>query len=202
VIEMIAKEDTSIELGGRKQTVTTMFCDIRGFTLMAERLSPAALVDMLNEHFTAMTGIVFHFQGTLDKYIGDEVMAVFGSPLSAPDDAERAVRAGLAMQAKNAELNGIRLREGREVFDFGVGIDTGEVIAAYMGSPERMEFTVIGDRVNTARRLCSLAAGGQVVVGESTYELVKELVYAKPIGTVVLRGKEAPVHAYEITALK
>jgi adenylate cyclase len=202
IVDMVMREDTRLELGGAKRTVTTMFCDIRGFTPMAERTSPDQLVSLLNEHFTAMTGIVFNFHGTLDKYIGDELMAVFGAPLSAPDDARRAIAAALAMQEANADLNRLRSEEQRPQFEIGIGIDTGEVIAGYIGSPDRMEFTVVGDRVNTARRLCSLAGPGQVVIGEATYQLVRDEVEVRTIGTVMLKGKELPVHAFEVVRLK
>jgi adenylate cyclase len=201
IVEQVMKEDTKLELGGRNCSVTTMFCDVRGFTPIAERIKPADLVDMLNEHFTAMTAIIFEHLGTLDKYIGDEIMAVFGSPMSQADDALRAVQAAMAMQSKNAELNAKRLAEGRPIFELGIGLSSGEVVAGYIGSPDRMEFTVVGDKVNTARRLCSLAEPGQIIVSDITYDLVKERAKAKPIGTVMLKGKETPVHAFEITAV-
>jgi adenylate cyclase len=202
IVEEIMKEDTVLELGGRKRIVTTMFCDVRGFTPIAERVSPTELVDMLNEHFTAMTAIIFEQEGTLDKYIGDEIMAVFGSPLSTGDDAFRAVKAAIAIQTRNAELNERRKQQGRPVFELGIGIATGEAIAGYIGSPDRMEFTVVGDKVNTARRLCSLAEPGQVIVSDGTYNMIQERVEATPIGTVMLKGKEEPVHAYKVDSVK
>ncbi len=202
VVDEILRHDAALELGGRKATVTAMFGDIRGFTTIAERMAPSDLVAMLNEYFTAMTAIIFGNKGTLDKYIGDEIMAVFGAPLSAPDDALRAVRAGMAMQARNAELNVERGARGIPQFEVGIGICTGDVIAGFVGSPERMEFTVVGDRVNTARRLCSLAGPGQVVIAAPTYEYVRAHVEVRPIGTVMLKGKEAPEHAFEVVALK
>ncbi|MBN2309729.1 MAG: GAF domain-containing protein [Candidatus Hydrogenedentes bacterium] len=202
IVDEIMKEDKALELGGRKRIVTAMFCDIRGFTPIAERVSPDGLVAMLNEHFTAMTEIIFRFEGTLDKYIGDEIMAVFGSPLANPDDAVRCVRAALAIQAKNAELNRKRAQEKRPTFELGIGIATGEVIAGYIGSPDRMEFTVVGDRVNTARRLCSVAEPGQIITGQLTYERVKSIAVVREVGPVALKGKEALVDAYEIQGLK
>ena len=201
IVDEIMKEDTVLELGGRKRVVTTVFCDVRGFTPIAERVSPTELVDMLNEHFTAMTAIIFEMEGTLDKYIGDEIMAVFGSPLSTDDDAFRAVKAALAIQAKNDELNVGRKKTGRPAFELGIGVATGEAIAGYIGSPDRMEFTVVGDKVNTSRRLCSLAEPGQVIVSDATYALIETRVRARAIGSVMLKGKEEPVHAYEIEAV-
>lgn len=201
IVEQIMKDDTTLELGGNKRTVTTMFCDVRGFTPIAERIAPHDLVDMLNEHFTAMTAIIFGLEGTLDKYIGDEIMAVFGSPVTKGEDALRCVKAALMMQAKNDELNALRTQAGKPLFELGIGIATGEAVAGYIGSPDRMEFTVIGDRVNTARRLCSIAEPGQVIVSQATYEEVQGHVKVRPIGTVVLKGKEEPVHAYEVEAM-
>ncbi len=202
IVDEIMKQDKVLELGGQKRVVTTMFCDIRGFTPIAERLSPADLVALLNEYFTAMTAIIFEHQGTLDKYIGDEIMAVFGAPLSGVDDPARAVRAALKMQKVNAQLNAQRAASGAPLFEIGIGICTGEVIAGYVGSPDRLEFTVVGDRVNTARRLCSLAEPGQVVVAYPTYEHIRDIVNARPIGTVMLKGKESPEHAYEVLSMK
>jgi len=202
IVEEIMREEAALELGGRNRTVTALFCDIRGFTPIAERMAPTQTVEMLNEHFTAMTDIVFEFEGTLDKYIGDEIMAVFGAPLSSANDAEKAVRAAIAIQSRNAELNKQRTEERRALFELGIGINTGDVIAGYIGSPMRMEFTVVGDSVNTARRLCDVAKAGQVVVGGATYAMVKERVEARPIGDMVLEGKATPVAAYEVLAMK
>lgn len=202
VVEEVMKQDTSLRLGGDKHTVTPLFCDIRGFTPIAERLAPIDLVRLLNQHFTAMTELIFNHAGTLDKFIGDEIMAVFGAPLPGPKDAERCVRAALAMQAKNAELNTIRERDGLPTFDVGIGINTGEAIAGYVGSPERMEFTVVGDSVNIARRFCSLAGPGQIVIGEPTYTLVEGIVEARPTGSVMLKGKSTTKHGFEVLGMK
>ena len=198
IVDEVMKEEASLELGGHKRVVTTFFCDIRGFTPIAERLSPSVMVEILNEHFTAMTTIIFAYKGTLDKYIGDELMAVFGAPLMASNDALRATQAALAIQAKNAELNQQRAKDGRPLLNLGIGVNTGEVVAGYIGSPMRMEFTVVGDHVNTARRLCDLAKAGQVVVGGPTYMAVKDHVGTRSIGAVTLEGKAIPVDAYEV----
>ncbi|MFO7973303.1 MAG: adenylate/guanylate cyclase domain-containing protein [Candidatus Hydrogenedentota bacterium] len=202
IVEEVMKQDTALRLGGDKHTVTTLFCDIRGFTPIAERLAPIDLVMLLNRHFTDMTEIIFNYSGTLDKFIGDEIMAVFGAPLAGPDDAERCVRAAMAMQAKNEELNAVREHENQPTFEIGIGINTGEAVAGYVGSPDRMEFTVVGDSVNTARRFCSIAGPGQVVAGEPTYALVKNLVEARPTGSVMLKGKSTTKHGFEIVRIK
>ncbi len=201
IVDQVMQEESTISLGGSKQTVTTMFCDIRGSTRLGEQLSPPELLDLLNEHFTAMTEIVFAHQGTLDKYIGDELMAVFGAPLRGDQDTYRAVAAGLAMVQKNNSLNAVRARENRPTLELGIGINTGEVIAGYMGSPKRMEFTVVGDAVNTAKRFCDMAESGMVVVGEAVYEELGDAVTARPIGTAMLKGKAQPTRAFHVFAL-
>ncbi len=202
VVEHLMSEDSEVELGGEKRPVTIMFCDIRGFTPLSEGLSPDRLVEFLNEHFTAMTKIVFQYGGTLDKYIGDEVMALFGAPFTSPNDGALAVRAGLAMQARNKELNEGRTKRGFPTFEIGIGINTGEVFTGYIGSPERLDYSVIGDHVNVAARLCSVAGPGQVIIGEQTYDIIKDIVEARSAGTPSLKGKTEPVKAYEVLAFK
>jgi adenylate cyclase len=199
VVETILQGGLALELGGQKREVTTLFCDIRGFTPLAETMEAQELVDLLNEHFTTMTEIVFRYGGTLDKYIGDELMAVWGSPLSNGDDACRAVRAALEIRDANAKLNAARRERGQNELEIGIGLETGEVIAGCMGSPERMEFTVVGDHVNTARRLCSLAEGGQIVLGPGCRERVGDAARCSEIGARPLKGKQAPVEVYELT---
>jgi adenylate cyclase len=202
VVEVIMNDGSQLELGGQTRVVTTMFCDIRSFTPMAERMRPTDLIELLNEHFTAMTEIIFQHNGTLDKYSGDEVMALFGAPILGESDATHAVQAAVKMQVKNAELNVQRKSNGMPTFETGIGINTGEVIAGYIGSPERMDFTVLGDHVNVAARLCSVAKGGRVLVGEPTYDIVKDGVEARSIGTSVLKGKADSVYAYEVLSIK
>jgi adenylate cyclase len=202
IVDEVMKEDTSLELGGTKRLVTTMFCDIRGSTALGEKLEPGDLVDVLNEHFTAMTEIIFQFKGTLDKYIGDEVMVVFGSPITEPDDASRAVSAALAMQKRNDALNEIRAAENRPELDIGIGMNTGDAIAGLIGSPDRLEFTVIGDSVNTAKRFCDLAGPGQVVIGAPTFAFVEQQVDARQMGSIMLKGKGSAVNAYEVLKSK
>lgn len=202
IVDKIMSEEKAVELGGQRARVSTLFCDIRGFTNTAERIAPADLVQLLNEYFTAMTEIIFQYQGTLDKYVGDEIMAVFGAPVPLENDALAAVSAAVAIQQLNAELNEVRKKEGRHVIQLGIGIDTGEVTAGYFGSPMRMEYTVVGDRVNTASRFCSLAGPGQVIVGEETWSRIADKVEGKPIGEVLLKGKALEVRAYEVTSVR
>lgn len=202
LVDKIMSESQSLTLGGQKAQVTTLFCDIRGSSQIAEQLAPQALVTLLNEHFTAMTEILFSHEGTLDKYIGDEIMAIFGAPITVGDEAFRAVSAALEMQRRNAELNAARATENRPPLNFGIGIESGEVIAGYIGSPKRMDFTVVGDRVNIAKRFCDMAGPGKIVVGEETWCALKDRVNGVPMGKVALKGKQQTVQAFEILSLK
>ena len=202
IVDKIMSEGSELELGGRKQEVTTLFADIRGSSKLAEELPPYELVGLLNEHFTHMTDIVFEHGGTLDKYIGDELMAIFGAPLQGVEDALRAVRCAAAMQERNQALNAERQRDGRHPIEIGIGIETGEVIAGYIGSLRRMEFTVVGDRVNMAKRFCDMAGPGLVVLGEATWGIVQERIVTQPIGTVMLKGKQNPTQAHQLVSIK
>ncbi|MFO7975737.1 MAG: adenylate/guanylate cyclase domain-containing protein [Candidatus Hydrogenedentota bacterium] len=175
-----------------------MFCDIRGFSKIAEDFPPDALIVLLNEHFAAMTQALFEHDGALDKCFGDEFMAVFCSTESVEMDVARCVRAALAMQKRNKELNMVRSKKRLPTFGLGIGINTGAVIAGYVGSPLLREFTVVGDTVNTARRLCSIAMPGQVLVGEATYKHVASMVHATSVGPVALRGKSRTARPYQI----
>ncbi len=202
VVDLVIRGGRDIELGAHECLVSTMFCDIRSFTPIAERMKPDDLVAMLNEHFTAVTEIVFERGGTLDKFIGDEVMALFGAPIPAEMDALRAVEAAIAIRAKNEELNATRPQHGWPTLALGIGINTGEVRAGFLGSPKRMDFSVLGDHVNIASRLCSVAKPGQIVIGAPTFERVQEMIEAQSIGAPILKGKEVSVTAYEVLGLK
>jgi class 3 adenylate cyclase len=202
VVDLVMEKDASISLGGLKCTATVLFCDIRGFTPLSEQLPSDKLIDLLNQHFTALTEVVFHHQGTLDKYMGDEIMAVFGAPYSGENDVASAVAAALEMQTVNKALNLKRTQAGLPTFEIGIGVDTGEVVAGYIGSPNRFDYTVIGNHVNSARRLCSLAKAGAVVAGDGTYSVVGNRVDALALGDHLLRGKREPVACYSITALR
>jgi adenylate cyclase len=202
LVERLMNESESLTLGGNKTRVTTLFCDIRGSTHIAEQLSPQELVALLNEHFTAMTEIVFAYGGTLDKYIGDEIMAIFGTPLPTGDEEFRAVCTAVEMQHCNARLNAVRQSEGRPPLHIGIGVDVGDVIAGFIGSPRRMDFTVIGDKVNTAKRFCDMAGPGKVVVGEEVWLKIQDRAQANPLGAVSLKGKQQAVESYEILSVK
>jgi adenylate cyclase len=167
VVEMVVA-NPDIRLGGVNQEVTVMFADIRGFTTMSETMEPGRVVEILNEYFTRVTDVIFDNGGTLDKYIGDAVMAVFGAPISKGNDAAAAVNSAMQIQRLLIELNrDAATREWPEL-RVGIGINTGSAIAGNIGSPRRLDYTVVGDAVNTAQRLMTNAAGGQILISEST----------------------------------
>jgi len=187
-----------IKLGGEWRKVAVLFADIRNFTSMAEKMKPDEVVNLLNTYFSGLTNVVFKYEGTLDKYMGDCVMAVFGVPVSHYNDTERAVVAAVEMQKFMNELNKKREEEGLLRVEIGIGINSGYVISGNMGSIERMDYTVIGDVVNIASRLEGNAKRGQILVTKPVYEEVKYLVDGSLLGTIRVKGKERPVEVYEI----
>ncbi len=189
----------SIRLGGSRRLITILFADIRGFTSISEKLTPEEVVNMLNTYLEGMTKSVFKYGGTLDKFIGDAVMAVFNAPLDQEDHALRAIRCALDMQAsikKTAKQKGVKEAQ------YGIGINTGHAVVGNIGSEERLEYTAIGDSVNLASRLCGQAEGGQIVIGEETWNLVKDKIKTKKIGQIKVKGKEKAVTVYEVVGLR
>jgi len=201
LVDGILSDPEKIRLGGERRKVTALFADIRGFTSMAERMKPEEVVDLLNTYLSSLANVVFKYEGTLDKYIGDCVMAVFGAPISHYNDTERAVVTAIEMQGYVNEINRKREDDGLERVEIGIGIHTGYVISGNMGSIDRMDYTVIGDVVNTAARLEALAGKGQILITKEVYEEVKYLVEAQFLNTIAVKGKEKPVSVYEVKDL-
>src|SRR5262245_29846859 len=201
VVDEILKDPEHMVLTGERREATVLFCDIRGFTAMSERLTPEEVVSLLNEFYTLMIETTFKHDGTLDKFLGDAVMAVFGAPIPHPDHAIRAVRTAVAMQAGVAELNERRGHGDREPIFIGIGVSLGEVVAGTVGTQDRMEYTVIGDSVNIAARLESNAKAGRILMSGRTYERVKDLVEVIPLGPLRVKGKEEHVEAYEVIGM-
>ncbi|HYP52387.1 MAG TPA: adenylate/guanylate cyclase domain-containing protein, partial [Pyrinomonadaceae bacterium] len=164
VVRQLLENPDSFKLGGASQTVTVLFADIRGFTGLSEHAPPEKVVQLLNKYFSAMTEIIFEHGGTLDKYIGDELMALFGAPLPAPEDACNAVKAAVRMQQAMPEINAELSAAGLPEIHVGIGLHTGEAVVGYIGSERRSEYTAIGDTVNLAARLQSNAREGQILL--------------------------------------
>jgi class 3 adenylate cyclase len=202
VVDRIMQHPDGLKLGGEKKEVTVFFSDIRGFTPMSEVLSAEEVVHLLNEYFTAMTTIIFKYEGTLDKFMGDAIMAVYGAPIDMTDHAERAVLAAIEMSEKMKELQAKWKLEGKREVNIGIGINTGEVVVGNIGSNERMEYTAIGDNVNLTQRLESVAEKGQILISAATYERVKHKVNATVLDPIKVKGKVEKVLAYSVIGLK
>jgi adenylate cyclase len=187
-------------LGGTGREVSVLFSDIRGFTALSERLGARETVAMLNEYFTDMVDVVYEYNGILDKYIGDMIMAVFGSVLASEEDADNAVTVGSRMLVALRELNGRRLTEGHEPIRIGVGISTGYCVAGNIGSPKRLEYTVIGDRVNLAERLqnANKYYGTSVLICQPTAARLKRAMKIRELDLIRVRGINAPVSIFEV----
>jgi adenylate cyclase len=201
VVDGLVSGAEPLRLGGEKRELTVLFSDIRGFTTLSEAMSPEDLVKLMNEYFTAMTDKVFEHRGSLDKYIGDAVMAVYGAPVAEPRHAALACRTALEMLTVLDQLKVGWKSRGLPVIDIGVGINTGPMIVGNMGSANRFNYTVVGDSVNLASRIESLnkSYGTNVLVSEYTYEVVKdEFPFAREIDNIRVRGRTQPVRLYEL----
>jgi len=200
VFKQLIADPSSAKLGGHRREMTVLFSDIRGFTAITERGAPEEIVGMLNEYFSRMVEIVFRHHGTLDKFVGDMVMALFGAPLDDPDHAEHAVEAALEMQDALFELNDRWQAQGRAMFDIGIGINTGPMIAGNLGSEAIMSYTVIGDAVNLGARLESLNKdyGTRIIISETTRAGLGGRYLLRPLGEVVVKGKTQPVAIFEL----
>jgi len=201
VVEEIAADVGKLRLGGEKRNLTVLFSDIRGFTSMSEALAPEELVKLLNVYFTEMTEKVFDHKGSLDKYIGDAIMAVYGAPIAAAEHPHLACRTALDMIRALDVLRAQWLRDGLPDIGIGIGINTGPMIVGNMGSVSRFNYTVVGDAVNLASRIESLnkTYGTSILLSEYTYEHVKdEFPHAREIDRVQVRGREQVVGLYEL----
>ena len=198
VVKQLLENPDSFKLGGINQTITVLFADIRGFTAFSEREKPEKVVGLLNIYFSAMSEIIFAHGGTLDKYIGDGLMAIFGAPNATPKDAENAVRTAVAMQRRLNSLNRELEDEGFVPVNIGIGLHTGEATIGYIGSDLRSEYTAIGDTVNLAARLESNTRGGQILVSETTANECDKLFSFVPCEPLNVKNRLQPVTLFEV----
>lgn len=189
-------------LKGERMELTVLYADIRGSTALAERTDPEKLVGFVNNYLGRMVDVILEHEGTLDKFVGDEVMALFGAPFPQEDHTLRAVQVGLEMQAAHALVMEKWRARGVETSPIGIGIATGELIAGEMGSPQRTDYTVIGRAANLGARICSAAEGGQVLISQCTYDLVKDDVDASPISGLQMKGISEDVTVYRVARLR
>jgi adenylate cyclase len=198
--EIVSRADAGdLRLGGEQREVSVFFADIRGFTTISERLSPEGLMQMLNTYLSVIADTVVRHDGIVNKFVGDNIMAVWNAPQSQPNHALLAVRAAWEAQQKLAEL---RQKDTRPLpVQFGIGINTGVAVAGNVGSAGRSEYTVIGDSVNTASRICSSTPGNEVWIGPETYNQTKDYVETEKLEPQSVKGKAAPITMYRVTAL-
>ena len=198
VVKQMLENPESFKLGGVTQTITILFADIRGFTRISEHAPPEKIVQLLNRYFSAMTDIIFAHGGTLDKYLGDGLMALFGAPTVTPKDAANAMSAAVAMQRRMLSINDELRAEGYPEIGIGIGLHTGEAIVGYIGSERRSEYTAIGDTVNTASRLESNAKAGVILVSEVTANEARSRFQLAPREPISVKNREQPVPLFEI----
>lgn len=189
-------------LGGEEKDVTILFCDIRRFTALAEELPATQVVELLNTFFSRMIQVILAHGGTVDKLMGDAVMALFGVPRAADSDPLRAVRCALDMHQALAELNHERAIRKLPPIEMGIGINSGSVVAGNIGSIDRMEYTVIGDNVNIAARLQGIAEAGETLISEATHTKVRHLVQARALKPAQLKGRQHQVAVFRIEGLR
>lgn len=198
VVKQLLDNPASFRLGGVNQIITVLFADIRGFTALSEKEKPEKVVTLLNRYFSMMTEIIFEHGGTLDKYIGDGLMALFGAPTASEEDALNAVKAAVTMQKRLAGLNDELRTEGFGQISMGIGLHTGEATVGYIGSDRRSEYTAIGDTVNLASRLESNAGGGQILMSEATAAASGNRIPVTAREPLTVRNRVQPVNVFEI----
>lgn len=198
VVKQMLENPESFKLGGVNQTITILFADIRGFTSISEHAPPEKVVGLLNRYFSAMTDIIFAHGGTLDKYLGDGLMALFGAPTTTPEDASNALNTAVAMQRRILGINMELRQDGLPEIGVGIGLHTGEVTVGYIGSERRSEYTAIGDSVNTASRLESNAKGGQILLSDATARAARSRYKLKARDPITVKNREQPVVLWEV----
>src|SRR6266566_4723056 len=194
----IAQQEGEVALGGTKRPVVVFFSDIRGFTPMSETMNPDEIAGLLTEYFTEMVDIVFEHSGTLDKFMGDAIMALWGAPIAHADDADRAMQCALDQIETLEKMNAKWKESGRQPLAIGIGINFGEVFAGNIGSNRRLEYTVIGDAVNTASRLCSSAGLNEILISEPFYQALKTPPKVEALEPIQVKGKAKKVPVYRV----
>ena len=200
--EMVVSGALNVEKGGTNRVASVMFVDIRDFTAMSEDIQAAKVLQMLNEYYEKIVDIVFTHEGTVDKFIGDAMMGIWGAPVSHDDAPIRAVRAAIDIRRELVAFNEQRIAAGKREINIGIGINTGKVVAGYIGSTRTMSYSVIGDTVNTASRICSAAKAGQIIISQETYNAVHHNFHAMALDPINAKGKYKPVKVFEVTGEK
>ncbi len=198
LVEKLISSKDGVFLENERKEVTVLFADIRSFTTIAERMAAEDVVSMLNKFFTIMVDIIFNNNGILDKFLGDQLMAVFGSLPSENSAPYGAVKSAIEMQEATETLMKVRSKQDKETFEIGIGINTGSSIVGNVGAENRMDYTVIGDSVNVAARLQQIAKGGEIIIGEQTYRQIQDRFRAEKKGEISVKNKTEPVLCYNV----
>ena len=200
VVEQLLHDPAQVQLGGKLQTVSVLFADLEGFTSIAEHTAPGTLLTVLNLYHTMMVSLIREHGGTIDKFMGDGVMALYNTPLEQPNHALRAVMTAVHVRDVMAEFH----QKFEPVFQMQInfGIHTGQAVVGNVGAPDLMNYTAVGDTVNLAARLQELSGGGQILISEAAYEQVRDQVVAHSIGEVKVKGRTEPVFTYEVASLR
>jgi class 3 adenylate cyclase len=199
VVDQLLANPAQVKLGGRLQQITVMFIDLEGFTSISERANPETLLAVLNAYHTMFVNAIREHRGTVDKFLGDGVMALYNTPLTQPDHALRAVQTALDI---NAQLHDFQQQFEPEFrMPFNVGIHTGEAVVGNVGAPDLMNYTAVGDAVNLAARLQAAASGGRILISEATHALLPPSVSARPLGELRVKGRAEGVMAYEVISV-
>jgi len=193
-------DPNTLQIGGKKVFITILFADVRGFTSYSEKHSPEDLVAVLNQYLAAAADAVLFYEGTVDKFLGDAVMAWYNAPLLQPDHTLRAVKSALAIRESIARLHEVLPKEAH--LDFGVGIHYGEAVLGWIGTEKRLEFTSLGDSVNTTKRIQENSAKNQILISKEAYERVKDEVEATPFAPLIVKGKAQPLDVFDVVGLK
>jgi adenylate cyclase len=202
LVEQVVQGKLQLEKGGKRAEVTLLFADIRGFTSMSETRTPEEIVRMLNEYFEIMVDVIFRHQGTLDKFVGDEIIALFGAPVGIPNAELCAIECALEMLKVLKDWNRVRMAEGLNEIKIGIGVNTGTVVTGAIGSSRALQYTAIGDAVNIAARLCSNAKADQLLVAEGTYKQVMNRVAAVRLPPLKVKGKEKELDVFNVIGLR
>ena len=199
---MVVSGRLKVEKGGESRVATVLFADIRGFTSMSENMPATEVLRMLNDYYEVIVDRVFRHEGTVDKYMGDGIMVLWGAPVKHKNDPLRAVRAAIDIQNVIADFNLTRQAEGSTQIEIGIGINTGNLVAGYIGSSQTMSYSVVGDAVNIASRLCSAADEGQIIISHATFESVKDYFQIKELDPIQPKGKSKPMRIYSVMGIK
>jgi adenylate cyclase len=202
VVKQIVSQDLDVQLGGVSREVTVLFADIRGFTKMSESVKPQDLINLLNSYFEFMVEKIFQYDGTLDKFIGDEIMAIWGAPFAQDDHTHRAVKAVIEMRKALETFNISQQSAGLPTLQVGYGLNAGVVVAGYVGSTQTMSYTVLGDSVNVASRLCSNAKPGEILISSSIYEREKDAFNFEHKEPILFKGKSTALPVYQVISSK